>query len=127
MPEYDAKLLLTTEPKRRWTLADIADEIGVTPVYLTDAFRRGEGVPLYRYHLRVRLALALNQLADCDDLTALAIELGFASHSHFSASFKRAYGLTPSEFRESIAAGSTRSEAKDFDSVAGGGLPKLVR
>jgi AraC-like DNA-binding protein len=80
----------------------MADKVSVTPVYLTDAFRRVEGVPLYRYHLRMRLALALNLLADCNDLTTLAIDLGFASHSHFSASFKRTYGLTPSDFQRSI-------------------------
>jgi hypothetical protein len=50
----------------------------------------------------MRLALALNLLADCNDLTTLAIDLGFASHSHFSASFKRTYGLTPSDFQRSI-------------------------
>lgn len=98
----DVKLLLATDPWRRWTLADMAEQVGVTPVYLTDAFRRVEGVPLYRYHLRMRLALALGLLADCDDLTTLAIDLGFASHSHFSASFKRTYGLTPSDFQKSI-------------------------
>lgn len=98
----DVKLLLASDPWRRWTLAEMADKVSVTPVYLTDAFRRVEGVPLYRYHLRMRLALALNLLADCNDLTTLAIDLGFASHSHFSASFKRTYGLTPSDFQRSI-------------------------
>jgi AraC family transcriptional regulator len=98
----DVKLLLAAEPWRRWTLAEMADKVGVTPVYLTDAFRRVEGVPLYRYHLRMRLTLALGLLADCDDLATLAIDLGFASHSHFSASFKRTYGLTPSDFQRSV-------------------------
>jgi AraC family transcriptional regulator len=97
----DAKLLMSADPWRRWTLAEIADQIGVTPVYLTDAFRRVEGIPLYRYHLRMRLALALSLLAETIDLTTLAMDLGFASHSHFSASFKRNYGLTPSEFQKS--------------------------
>jgi AraC family transcriptional regulator len=100
----DVKLLLSSDPRRRWTLAEMAGRVGVTPVYLTDAFRRVEGVPLYRYHLRMRLALALSLLADCDDLTTLAIDLGFASHSHFSATFKRTYGVTPSEFQKSIGA-----------------------
>jgi AraC family transcriptional regulator len=119
----DVKLLLAAEPWRRWTLAEMADKVGVTPVYLTDAFRRVEGVPLYRYHLRMRLASALGLLADCDDLTTLAIDLGFASHSHFSASFKRTYGLTPSDFQRSVgnrgdlAARASDMTADDVDSA----------
>ena len=57
------KMLLSVDPWRRWTLATIAEEVSVTPVYLTDAFRRVEGIPLYRYHLRLRLAFALSVLA----------------------------------------------------------------
>jgi AraC family transcriptional regulator len=96
------KLLLSADPWRRWTLAEIAREVSVTPVYLTDAFRRVEGIPLYRYHLRLRLALALTELAECNDLTTLAVELGFHSHSHFSSTFKKAFGQTPSDFKRSI-------------------------
>jgi AraC family transcriptional regulator len=98
----EVKLLLSTDPWRRWTLDEIANEVSVTPVYLTDAFRRVEGVPLYRYHLRLRLAQALAVLADCDDLTALAVELGFNSHSHFTAAFKKTFRQTPSVFKRSM-------------------------
>jgi AraC family transcriptional regulator len=109
--------LLASDPWRRWTLAEMAGKVSVTPVYLTDAFRRVEGVPLYRYHLRMRLALALNLLADCNDLTTLAIDLGFASHSHFSASFKRTYGLTPSDFQRSIGDRASHVTSNDVDSA----------
>jgi AraC-like DNA-binding protein len=97
-----AKLVLASDLARRWTLEEIAAEVGGSPVYLTQVFGQVEGVPLYRYHLRLRLARALDRLADADDLTDLALELGFSSHSHFSAAFHGAYGRTPSEFRDSI-------------------------
>ena len=98
----NVKALLATDPRRRWTLVEIADVIGVTPVYLTDSFRRVEGIPLYQYHLRLRLACALDGLDRQDDLTALAFDVGFSSHSHFSSAFKKTFGQTPSQFRESI-------------------------
>jgi AraC family transcriptional regulator len=113
----EVKLLLSADPWRRWTLAEIAETISVTPVYLTDAFRRIEGIPLYRYHLRLRLALALTVLPDYDDLTTLAIELGFHSHSHFTSSFKKAFGHTPSEFKRSLVAGNHGTVTKDLDSA----------
>jgi AraC-like DNA-binding protein len=101
-----AKLLLASDPTRRWTLAEIASEVGGSPVYLTQAFKQVEGMPLYRYHLRLRLARALDLIADCEDVAALALDLGFSSHSHFSAAFRQAYGRTPSEFREAALAKS---------------------
>jgi AraC-like DNA-binding protein len=96
-----AKLVLASDPSRRWTLAEIAAEVRVSPVYLTQLFQQVEGMPLYRYQSRLRLARALDLLAQYDDLTALALELGFSSHSHFSAAFRQTYGRSPSEFRES--------------------------
>jgi AraC family transcriptional regulator len=96
-----AKLVLTSDLARRWTLAEIAAEVGGSPVYLTQVFQQVEGLPLYRYQLRLRLARALDLLAQYDDLTALGLDLGFSSHSHFSTAFRDAYGRTPSEFRQS--------------------------
>lgn len=97
-----AKLVLSADPARRWTLAGIAAEVGVSPVYLTQAFQQVEGTPLYRYQLRLRLARALDLLGEYDNLTALALELGFSSHSHFSSAFRQAYGRTPTEFQRSV-------------------------
>jgi len=95
------KLVLMNDLARRWTLAEIGAEVRCSPVYLTQVFQQVEGVPLYRYQLRLRLARALDLLAKYEDLTALSLELGFSSHSHFSAAFREAYGRSPSEFRQS--------------------------
>lgn len=93
------KLLLAGDLGRRWTLTDIASAMRGSPVYLTQVFQQVEGVPLYRYQLRLRLARALDLLDTCEDLTALSLDLGFSSHSHFSAAFREVYGRSPSEFR----------------------------
>jgi AraC family transcriptional regulator len=95
------KVLLAGDLSRRWTLAQIAAEIGGSPVYLTQVFQQAEGMPLYRYHLRLRLARALDLIAQCEDLSALAADLGFSSHSHFAAAFRQAYGRSPTAFRQS--------------------------
>lgn len=94
-----AKLVLTSDLCRRWTLAEIAAEVGVSPVYLTQVFQQVEGMPLYRYQLRLRLARALDVLPRYDDLTTLSLDLGFSSHSHFTSAFRQTYGRTPREFQ----------------------------
>lgn len=100
------KVLLAGDLGRRWSLAGIAAEIGGSPVYLTQAFQQVEGMPLHRYHLRLRLARALDLVVDCEDMSALALDLGFSSHSHFAAAFKQVHGRTPSAFRQSALAKS---------------------
>lgn len=96
-----AKAYLAAELGGSIGLAEIARAVGASPGYLTQLFRSVEGIPLHAYLTQLRLAQALVELPHAEDLTALALELGFSSHSHFSARFRRAFGLTPSEFRRS--------------------------
>ena len=96
-----AKTYLVSELGRSIRLVDIAAAVGASPGYLTELFRALEGIPLHAYLTQLRLARALIELPHAEDLTALALELGFSSHSHFSARFRRAFGVTPSEFRRS--------------------------
>jgi AraC family transcriptional regulator len=102
------KLLLAGDLSRRWTLAEIAAEIRGSPVYLTQVFQRTEGIPLYRYHLRLRLARALDLIARYDDLSALAADLGFSSHSHFTAAFRNHFGQSPTAFRRCAGSSQVR-------------------
>lgn len=102
-----AKLVLAGDLARRWTLAEIAAEVRCSPVYLTQVFQQVESLPLYRYQLRLRLARALDLLARAEDLAALALDLGFSSHSHFTSAFREVYGRTPSEFRQATVGASS--------------------
>jgi AraC-like DNA-binding protein len=94
------KELLGAEFANPIRLHQIGRAVGASPAYLTDLFRRVEGVPLHRYVVQLRLARALVELPHTDDLSMLALDVGFSSHSHFSAAFRRAFGCTPSELRQ---------------------------
>jgi AraC family transcriptional regulator len=95
------KEFLGANLSQRLRLADVGAAVGASPAYLTDVFRRVEGVPLHQYLTQLRLARALVELPGANDLTTLAFDLGFASHSHFAATFRRIFGCTPSHFRGS--------------------------
>jgi AraC-like DNA-binding protein len=90
------------------SLDEIAQAIQVSGAYLTDAFTRSEGVPLCRYRVRLRLNRALADLPRCEDITELALDLGFSSHAHFSNAFKSLFGLSPSAFRDGMRQASAR-------------------
>ena len=94
-----AKQFLHAHDCERLCLEEVASAVGVTPVYLTQEFKRSEGMPLYQYQLSLRLARGLVELPHANDITVLALDLGFSSHSHFTLAFRKAFGLTPSEYR----------------------------
>jgi len=95
-----AQLALAREPGRAWRLGELADAAYCSAFYLARTFNSVVGMPLHRYELRTRLARALDYVLDtAQDLTTIALELGFSSHSHFSAAFRRLYGVPPSALR----------------------------
>ena len=60
------------------------------------AIKRATGVPFRRYRLWRRLAIAATVLKDGASLTRAAMEGGFVSSAHFSATFRRMFGIQPS-------------------------------
>ena len=94
------KEFLEANLTRRLLLPDIAAAVHVSPAYLTDLFSRVEGLSLHQYLMQLRLGRALVELPHTVDITTLALALGFSSHSHFSFVFRRAFGSSPSRFRE---------------------------
>jgi AraC-like DNA-binding protein len=85
------------EPLR---VAGIAHELGVSPSYLARIYRTHEGSPLHQRLTRLRVAAALARLnAGEPNLTKLALDVGFSSHSHFTSAFKRLVGACPKDYR----------------------------
>lgn len=81
-------------------LNDLARAACASPFHLCRVFKRASGVPVHRYINRLRLLDALEAIVEHDvSLTELALELGFSSHSHFTHTFRRELGITPSDLR----------------------------
>ena len=93
-----AREVLAAAPGRPHTLAAIARQVHSSPFHLTRTFREVLGTPLHQYLLRLRLTLALHRLDQGErTLSALALDLGFSSHSHFTTAFRRHFGVTPTQ------------------------------
>jgi len=92
-----AKGIVARSFRRRVHLTDIATDLGISIYQLCRTFRRETGATLHGFLNRLRLAAALEHLYQgSPDLTEIALDVGFSSHSHFTAAFHRAFGLTPS-------------------------------
>jgi AraC-like DNA-binding protein len=96
-----AKSYLAARMSERVTLDDVARAVHASPFHLARIFQQQTGVPVHRYLTQLRLRASLERLADgADDITAIALELGFSSHSHFTDTFRREFGHPPSEVRK---------------------------
>lgn len=84
----------------RLTTAYIARPVGVPPVYLAQRFRQFFGCGVIEYLARRRLAYACRELRNTNHaLATIATAAGFYDQGHFTRTFKRFIGITPSEYR----------------------------
>ena len=99
------RALLAAAPTRQWRLEELARAVHCSPFHLSRQFRALTSCSIATYLYQLRLALALQRLAEGEaDLAGLAADLGFASHSHFAARFRSVFGVSPSSFRNSMTA-----------------------
>jgi AraC-like DNA-binding protein len=94
----EAKEVLTSRMAERISLDDLASGLYVSPYHLARLFRAATGFSVHGYlvHLRLRTGLDRMQRLPCE-IGEMGLTLGYKSHSHFTDSFRRAFGLTPSE------------------------------
>ena len=86
--------------KHNQSLTRIASEAGTSPFHLARTFKRAMGATLHQHRVALRLHTSLSMLRDTrDDISTIALDLGFTDHSHFTVSFRRRFGITPSAYR----------------------------
>jgi AraC-like DNA-binding protein len=111
-----AKTYLASRLGERITLDEVARSVHTSPFHLARVFGQRTGVPIHRYLTRLRLRASLERLADgASDLTALALELGFSSQSHFADAFRREFGRTPSGVRRAAGLRTLRQMSKNLE------------
>lgn len=82
------------------TLAQIAELAAVHPVHLAREFRKHFHSSPANYITQLRIELACRELAKPDtQLAHVASATGFYDQSHFSKTFKRLTGMTPTRYR----------------------------
>lgn len=86
-------------------LDDLASELNVSAYHLCRVFRKHTGRTLHEFKTDLRLRTSLELLvANRADLSRLALDCGFSSHSHFTAAMRARFGFTPSALRERLTA-----------------------
>lgn len=96
--------LIHENPKRGWTLAELAKAAGMSRTRFAVHFADVAGISPIGYLAEWRMRLAQRMLRDGDAIAEIAESLGYASESAFSNAFKRIIGLAPRHYRDATRA-----------------------
>jgi AraC family transcriptional regulator len=86
------------------SLQELSAIAQLSPYHFARAFKQSFGTPPHRYHMSRRMDRAKAMLeVPARTVTEVGLMLGFAETSSFTTSFRRSVGVTPSDYRRSIA------------------------
>jgi transcriptional regulator GlxA family with amidase domain len=92
---------MNTNLHRKITPIEIAESVRLSPSRLRELFKDQTGTSLARYRRELRLERAKHLLeATFLSIKEIAASVGLTSVGHFVSDFKKAYGMTPSEYAE---------------------------
>ena len=82
------------------TLGRLATSVNLSPFHFHRQFKRSVGVTPKQFIHRLRIDRAKSLLSKSDlPLAQVAMKVGFADQSHFTAAFRRATSMTPGRYR----------------------------
>lgn len=97
----ETKAVLSLRLAEPLGLGEIATAVHSSPFHLARVFRARTGSSLHAYRNQLRLRASLETLADPRrPIAGVALELGYASSSHFIDSFRAAFAMSPSAYRK---------------------------
>ena len=95
----EAKRQIAQAPERTIAFRELARRVECSPYELCRRFHQQTGFTLTQFRHSLRLRIALDLLRSRRGLTEIALDLGYTSHSHFTAAFRNYFGITPSRYR----------------------------
>ena len=93
--------LVHKEPARRWTVEELASEVGTSRTVLTERFNTSLGQAPIEYVTGWRMQLAAERLRNSgESIAGIAADVGYESEAAFNRAFKRVTGVTPGAWRD---------------------------
>jgi len=97
-----SKNFIATHLNKRFTVEELAREVGIDRSYLSKRFSQAEGIGIQQYTRKKRIEAAANMLKFSNEsILAISNYLCFVSQSHFGKVFKEYMGQTPQRYRDS--------------------------
>jgi AraC-like DNA-binding protein len=98
---------IARSPEKKLTLGDLCKEAGVTPQHLCRLFQKDLALGPMECFQALKLEQAASRLERTEGSIAVIAEaLGFSSQFYFSKAFKKAYGVSPNQYRKKFRVGT---------------------
>jgi AraC-like DNA-binding protein len=92
---------ITTHLDKQFTLQELSARFNIPLTAMKDCFKATFGAPIKTYMREYRLQTAAALLRETDEAIAdIAVRVGYDSHTQFTATFKSAEGMSPSDYRK---------------------------
>lgn len=92
---------LRQDLSQQWTVEEMAAIAGMGTTLFNEKVKNYTGFTPLNYLINIRISEAIKLLKKKDvNITDIALDTGFYSSQHFSTTFKKLTGYTPSEFRK---------------------------
>ena len=101
-PISEMKRYIDSEVNVSANLDDVCQQFGVSKSYAIASFRRSYGITLYQYMLDQKIRSAKAMIRNGVRLSGIAAMLGYSCTQSFTHAFKKATGLSPTEYRDSL-------------------------
>ena len=88
--------------KSKLSVKQIADYVEVSPFHLCRIFKQYTNQSIHEFLMQFRLRNSIERILEGQEpLTKIALDLNFSSHSHFTNTFRKHFGVSPNQARRS--------------------------
>lgn len=107
LPEAYSKVLkvkdlLADMPEKNFSLQELADMVGLSAWHFLRQFKKHVGLPPHAWLVQARLQKVRQLLKQGVQIVMVAQQCGFSDQSHFNRHFKKAMGVTPTQYVASL-------------------------
>ncbi len=98
-----AQQFITTHIREKLSVPLVAQQVEVSPSYLTALFHKNLQISPGEYIRRIKLQESKQMIRENNlNFTEIAAELQYSTVHHFSRQFKEKFGITPTEYAKSV-------------------------
>ncbi|MFB0842635.1 response regulator transcription factor [Paenibacillus oleatilyticus] len=102
-PMEEAKAYIDQRLSEEVTLEEVAELVGLTPTYFSALFKKMTSETFVQYRIKRRMEKALQLMAQSHiRIVDVALEVGYDDYPHFTKTFKKIVGISPSEYRSQL-------------------------
>lgn len=93
--------MIRQSPEKNFTVAELAEKAGLSKTHFINLLRKRTGLPPVKFQIECRIQRAKEILLESElAISEIAMRLGFNSHQHFTDTFSRIVGTSPSHWRQ---------------------------